>query len=351
MAGIDLTGRAIKVGSAQQKEIAKVSDFQQLRQIVDEKRPKPTGVQSVMGVPTGDDAITSVLKQVLKEQSFLEMFDQETMKSVEEAIKTREEMGVSAAPTMVDVTDTDQGQLTNPQPLFDMAREGDIQTEELEKVEPPEQPDPRRATSPRPVLRPESMEKPTQERTGAEAKLFDKIVGGESEDFNTIYYGSKIKTPKPLTEMTVGEIRAWQDESVAAGSKSSAVGRFQIIRKTMDSLIDSGVISEDDVFNEETQTKAYTSLLDRRGYTKIKTQIQATEDPDEKRKLAERLQNNLAMEFASIPVATAIPKGKFGKWPKTDLVAGDTFYKDPKNPNLNKAQHKSEDFLSILIGL
>lgn len=136
MAGIDLTGRAVKVNSVQQREIAKVSNFQQLRQIVKEKRPEPTGVQSVMGIPTGDDAITSVLKQVLKEQSFLDMFDQETMKSVEEAIKTREEMGVSAAPTMVDVTDTDQGQLSNPQPLFDMAREGDIQVSQLDQGEP-----------------------------------------------------------------------------------------------------------------------------------------------------------------------------------------------------------------------
>lgn len=140
MAGIDLTGRATKVDSFQKKEIAKVSNFQQLRQIVDEKRPKPTGVQSVMGQPVKEDAITSVLKQVLQEQSFLDTFDQETMKSVEEAIKTREEMGVSAAPTMVDVTDTDQGQLTNPQPLFDMARDGDIQTEELPQAEPESQP-------------------------------------------------------------------------------------------------------------------------------------------------------------------------------------------------------------------
>tara|TARA_A100001515_G_scaffold103286_1_gene83902 strand:+ start:401 stop:1492 length:1092 start_codon:yes stop_codon:yes gene_type:complete len=187
--------------------------------------------------------------------------------------------------------------------------------------------------------------------SSAENKLFNKIVGGESDDFNTIFRNSKIKTPKPLTEMTVREVRAWQDKSVDAGSKSSAVGRFQIIRKTMDTLINNKVLSLDDVFNEETQTKAYTALLDRRGYSKIKSQIQASKNMSEKRKLAQKLQNNLAMEFASIPVATAIPKGKFGKYPLTDLVAGDTFYKDPKNLSLNKAQHKPEDFLSILMEL
>jgi len=317
MAGIDLKGRARLVVEEERVQVAKT--------------------------------LSDIIKGKVAEFGAAQM-EQEAVRSAEEAARIREGMGVTQSlgpeDRMVDVTDTEMGQLSSPEPLFEMAEQ--VREPSFEKTELSDQ---SRSTSPRPVLRPESMETPTQERTGAEAKLFDKIVGGESEDFNTIYYGSKIKTPKPLTEMTVGEIRAWQDESVAAGSRSSAVGRFQIIRKTMDSLIDSGVLSPDDIFDEETQTKAYTSLLDRRGYTKIKTQIQATEDPDEKRKLAERLQNNLAMEFASIPVATAIPKGKFGSWPKTDLVAGDTFYKDPKNPNLNKAQHKPEDFLSILIGL
>lgn len=202
----------------------------------------------------------------------------------------------------------------------------------------------------RPRARPEDVN-PTLKKSSAEYELFDKIVGGESDDFNTIFRNSKIQTPKPLTEMTVREVRAWQEKSVAAGSKSSAVGRFQIIRKTMDTLIDNKVLSLDDVFNEETQTKAYTALLERRGYSKIKEQIQASKSMSEKKELAQKLQNNLAMEFASIPVATAIPKGKFGKYPLTDLVAGDTFYKDPKNPRLNKAQHKSEDFLSILMKL
>jgi peptidoglycan hydrolase-like protein with peptidoglycan-binding domain len=35
--------------------------------------------------------------------------------------------------TMVDVTDTEMGQLSNPQPLFDMAREGDIQVTPLDE--------------------------------------------------------------------------------------------------------------------------------------------------------------------------------------------------------------------------
>ena len=198
MAGIDLTGRAVKVDSVQQREIAKVSNFQQLRQVVKEKRPEPTGVQSVMGIPTGDDAITSVLKQVLKEQSFLEMFDQETMKSVEEAIKTREEMGVSAAPTMVDVTDTDQGQLSSPEPLFELGRQ--IREEDIKKEELPEA---ERA----PESTPESV---TSSWLDNELNTILQSEGGfqnDKEDTGNYVNGKLIGTNRGITPAALAEYR------------------------------------------------------------------------------------------------------------------------------------------------
>ena len=100
--------------------------------------------------------------------------------------------------------------------------------------------------------------------------------------------------------------RDWQDRSVAAGSSSSAAGRFQIIRRTMDSLIDNGTISRDDIFNEETQMKAYTDLLDRRGYSKFRTSIAAAETPEDKTSIARDFQLRLAKEFASIPFSLFI---------------------------------------------
>ena len=221
--------------------------------------------------------------------------------------------------------------------------------EEQRMFEPEFTVDDEESSAPTTSLRPK--ESPFKMAPQADIELFDKIVGGESDDYDTVYYNSKIKPPKPITQMTVGEVRAWQDSSVSAGSKSSAAGRFQIIRKTMDSLINSGVLSPGDVFDEDTQRRAYEALLDNRGFSKIKSQIQSATSEKDKETLAKRLQNNLAMEFASIPVATSIKKGAYGKWPKTDLVPGDTFYKDPANPNLNKAQHKVEDFLNILMRL
>ena len=112
------------------------------------KRPRPTGIASVFGVPVDEQrsAIRDVLKEVLQEREFLDMFDQKTMQSVEDARKVREGMktpegqpitqSLSDQPRMVDVTETEMGQLSNPQPLFDMAREGDIQVSQLDQGEP-----------------------------------------------------------------------------------------------------------------------------------------------------------------------------------------------------------------------
>ena len=203
----------------------------------------------------------------------------------------------------------------------------------------------------RPKARPE-LEPTARAEEASEAALFSKIVGGESDDYNTVFLGSKVKPPKPITEMTVKEVREWQDTSVNAGSKSSAAGRFQIIRSTMDTLLSSGAIDETDIFDEETQLKAYTALLKKRKYPQLKLAIQNSTDPDEKRKYAENLQINLAMEFASIPVPKPIKKDYFGKGlPIVDLKKGQSFYYDPKKPNLNKAQHKSDAFMNILMEL
>jgi hypothetical protein len=183
-----------------------------------------------------------------------------------------------------------------------------------------------------------------------EKNLFNGITIGESTDFNTISDTSKINPPKPLTEMTVGEVRDWQDRSVDAGSESSAAGRFQIIRRTMDTLIDNGTISRDDIFNEETQMRAYTDLLERRGYNKFRTAIAAAETPEDKNNVAIAFQLRLAKEFASIPVPFAIKKNPKGGYPKRDLVAGDSYYANPNKDGLNEARHTNEGFRSILMG-
>lgn len=217
--------------------------------------------------------------------------------------------------------------------------------------------------SPRPVARPGSETANTETTGGglmtrpssvpldgdAETNLFSTIAGGESTDFNTVSGTSKIQPPKPITEMTVGEVRDWQDRSVDAGSESSAAGRFQIIRKTMDSLLDKGIISRDDVFDEDTQRRAYADLLERRGYSNFKDAIASASSEEERVNAAKKFQLGLAQEFASVPVPFAVKKGASGKWPKMDLQPGDSYYADPANPELNKPQHSVSDFMSRLL--
>lgn len=174
--------------------------------------------------------------------------------------------------------------------------------------------------------------------TDIDVQLFDTIVSGESEDYNTVYSGSQVQPPKPLTEMTVSEVRAWQDRSVAAGSDSSAAGRFQIIRKTMDSLIEEGVLSPDDTFNEETQNRAYEALLERRGFSTFKSRMQQAQSEEERRQIAEDFQMELAKEFASVPVPRDVED--------RGLSRGDSYYEGQAG---NRALHSADDFLQMLM--
>ena len=124
MAGIDLKGRA--------------------RLVVEEER-----VQVVK-------TLSDLLKGKVAEFGAAQM-EQEAIRSAEEAAQIREGMGVTQSlgpeDRMVDVTDTEMGQLSNPEPLFEMAEQiGEPSFEQTEMS------NPRRATSPRPVLRPTESE-------------------------------------------------------------------------------------------------------------------------------------------------------------------------------------------------
>ena len=73
---------------------------------------------------------------------------------------------------------------------------------------------------------------------GLNSELFDLMGKGEGtfDNYNA-HYGAGKQTKTKFTEMTVNDVLSWQNNFVRQGSKSSAVGRYQIIRKTMRSLI------------------------------------------------------------------------------------------------------------------
>lgn len=156
---------------------------------------------------------------------------------------------------------------------------------------------------------PKATAQPRVSTGGGVSQLLRMIGRHESRnDYNIVYHGSKIRTPKPLVQMTVQEVRNWQDKSVRNGSASSAAGYYQIIRDTMDYLIRKGVIQRGELFNEACQDRAGVGLLERRGLSQYRAgQISATQ-----------FAQNLSMEWASLPAITRDKRGR--------AAAGQSYY-------------------------
>lgn len=137
--------------------------------------------------------------------------------------------------------------------------------------------------------------------TGAQActtnDMLDLIGSIEApQGYGQVYSGSVIRPPRPLTVMTVREVRDWQRQSVAAGSISSAAGRYQIIGDTMDSLISQGVLDPNDRFDAGAQDRAGRALLEARGYSNGET--------------SNAVGNALAREWASLPLLSGPGAGR-----------------------------------------
>jgi hypothetical protein len=106
--------------------------------------------------------------------------------------------------------------------------------------------------------------------------------------------------PKPLTALTVAEVLEWQVEAIRryrqrmqSRTGYSAAGRYQIIRSTLQSLIDSDW-KLTDLFDAETQDLLALSLLRRRGWDRwIAGRLSDAQFADA-----------LSMEWASLPFRT-----------------------------------------------
>lgn len=125
--------------------------------------------------------------------------------------------------------------------------------------------------------------------------LLSFIRGAETsrgyEDYSRF---ARIPPPKPITEMTVNEVRAWQRENRRVGSQSTAIGGYQIISKTFDRLVKQMGLTGDEVFNTELQDTMAVSLLEGRGFSRWQSG-----------KLSdEQFMNNLAKEWAALPTSS-----------------------------------------------
>ncbi len=110
---------------------------------------------------------------------------------------------------------------------------------------------------------------------------------------------AKDQPQKPLSAMTIAEVLAWQD-SIDALYRSEAAGRYQIMEDTLRGLYREAGKTGDDLFDEDGQDDLAVALLRRRGLDQFL----------DGRLSAEDFANNLAKEWASLPMVTGPKKGR-----------------------------------------
>jgi len=114
-------------------------------------------------------------------------------------------------------------------------------------------------------------------------------------------YGKYLMPPKPLSEMTIAEVKAFQKKQIEAtkgkgipglrqNEGTSAVGIGQFMGFTIESLQKEMGFSDQEIFSPDLQNRMVHALLVRRGLNKL-----------ESRQISpEQFLNNLAKEWASI---------------------------------------------------
>lgn len=154
--------------------------------------------------------------------------------------------------------------------------------------------------------------------------LREYIAKHESHgDYNIVWgnIGRHDQPPKPLVKMTIGEVLAWQD-SIDRKYMSEAAGKYQIMEDTLRDLYVPAGLKSTDLFNERNQDLLADALLRRRGLA----------DFINGRITREHFANNIAREWASMPVVTGAKRG-------LSYYAGD---------GLNKAHGKPEEILAAI---
>jgi muramidase (phage lysozyme) len=162
--------------------------------------------------------------------------------------------------------------------------------------------------------------------------LLDLIATKESGgDYNAIYSKAvPIVGRRILTAMSLAAIHDLQDKMKPSGS--SACGRYQFIQATLDTTRQAMGVPVTAIWTPECQDRMATHLLKNRGLDLFLQGLMTREN----------FANNLAKEWASLPVVTAI-QGAHRK-----LSPGETYY---AGDGLNKALHSPQEVLFVLDGL
>ena len=131
--------------------------------------------------------------------------------------------------------------------------------------------------------------------------LLDRIAAGEGtggpDGYDTTFGYHRYDPPggrKPLAEMTLDELEIYQRGMVARGARSSAAGRYQILRETAGELRGRMGLSGAEHFTPELQDRMARELLRKRRW----------DDYLAGRITQDQLQDQLATEWASIARST-----------------------------------------------
>ncbi len=121
--------------------------------------------------------------------------------------------------------------------------------------------------------------------------LLQLIARAESNGNYNAYFGNPGNTSINFTQMSIGEVLAWQANFVQQGNASSAVGRYQIVNTTLSGLVRQLGLDVKQKFDQSMQDKLAITLLERRG----------AEAYVNKELARDQFAANLAKEWAALP--------------------------------------------------
>lgn len=154
------------------------------------------------------------------------------------------------------------------------------------------------------------------------AGLLDTIAKVESNNNYNAYFGNAANSDIIFTSMSIKDVLEWQQNFVAQGNASSAVGRYQFINTTLQGLVTKLQISPNTLFDQTLQDSLAVALLERRGLREyVDKQISR-----------EQFANNLSKEWAALPQA-------IGNTPQQSYYAND---------GLNSARLSTEQIFSSI---
>lgn len=115
--------------------------------------------------------------------------------------------------------------------------------------------------------------------------------------FSDVYDLAPFGPPRPIEDLTIAEVLRYQESIREAGTKSSAVGRYQFIYDTLIWVVNDLGIDRSIVFDSEVQTLLARHLMYRCGFY----------DPE---KPVGPLGNCLASRWAALPLLTGPQVGQ-----------------------------------------